>query len=86
MMNEASKVVERLERRIYDAAEAKAEAQIKEVARVVDGLGAVFSGCYRTQGVRGLMLSGLRHALIERYAGEMTEELVGKLIGPLADA
>lgn len=86
MMIEASNVLTALEQRIYDAAKAKAEIQIQQVVKVFDGMGTVFDGCYRTRAIRDQTLGRLKSALIERYAAEMTEELVGKLIAPPAAA
>lgn len=84
MTNEASKLVARLEQRIHDAAEAKAEAQVQEVIRVFEELAAVFDGCYRTRGIRARVMGDLKRALIERYSGEMVETLVNRLIEPPA--
>lgn len=82
MMNEASKVVTRLEQRIHDAAEAKAEAQVQDVVRAFEELAAVFDGCYRTRGIRSRVMVDLKRALTERYSGEMIETLVARLIEP----
>lgn len=84
MTNEASKLVARLEQRIHDAAEAKAEAQVQDVVRVFEDLAAVFDGCYRTRGIRSRVMVDLKRALTERYSDEMTDTLVARLIDPPA--
>lgn len=86
MMIDASNVLTSLEQRIHDAAKAKADVQIQQVVRVFDGLGPVFDGCHRAKAVRDRALGDLKRALIERYSGEMVEELVGRLIAPPAAA
>ncbi len=84
MTTEASKVVARLEQRIHEVAEAKAEAQVQDVVRAFEELAAVFDGCYRTRGIRLRWMVELKCALIERHSGEMVEALVARLIEPPA--
>lgn len=84
MIDQMSKVVTRLEQRIHDAAETKAEAKVQEVERAFEGLAKVFDSCLRTKAVRARAMVDLKHALIEHYSGEMAEAVVARLIEPPA--